>query len=185
LQIGDRIAQVTLMGNPLTAVMRLIGRAIATVIVVVWLVFEVLLLPLVRPVVHWLGRLALFEKLGALIGSLPPYAVLVLLAIPFVLVEPLKAIGLYWMATGLVVRGLALFVFAHLVSLLTLDRIYHAGHTQLMQIGWFARLMTWLISLRDRAFAMARSTPAWRWSAKTVAKLRTWVRTLIEPAGRS
>jgi len=76
-------------------------------------------------------------------------------------------------------------VFAHLVSLLTLDRIYHAGHTQLMQIGWFARLMTWLISLRDRAFAMARSTPAWRWSAETVAKLRTWVRTLIEPAGRS
>jgi hypothetical protein len=170
------------MGNPVTQVLRLIGRAVATVVVVIWLAFEVLLLPLVRPVVRWLSSLAFFEKLGALIGRLPPYAVLAVLAVPFVLVEPLKAIGLYWMATGLVVRGLALFVFAHLVSLLTLDRIYHAGRSQLMKIDWFAGLMGWLVRLKDRAFGWVRSTPAWRWAAGVGAGVRAWARKLIEPA---
>src|SRR5689334_6251542 len=105
------------MGNPFMHLLRLVGRALATLLVLVWLAFEFVLWPLVRPIVDWLSRLRLFERLGALIGRLPPYAVLVLLAIPFLLVEPLKAVGLYWMATGLVYRGLGLFLFAHLASL--------------------------------------------------------------------
>jgi hypothetical protein len=170
------------MGNPLTAVLRLIWRAIATAIIVVWLAFEVLFFPLVRPIIRWLSHLALFETLGSLIGRLPPYAVLALLAIPFVLVEPLKAIGLYWMATGLVFRGLALFIFSHVMSLLTLDRIYHAGHGPLMRIAWFARLMDWLVRLRDRAFGAVRATPAWRWSAGVAGAVRAWARSLVVSA---
>lgn len=167
------------MGNPVTEVLRLLGRAIATAIVLVWLAFEFLLLPVIRPAINWLSSLRLFETIGGWIGRLPPYVVLVLLAIPFVLIEPLKALGLYWMGTGLLVRGLALFVFAHLVSLLTLDRIYHAGREQLMKIGWFARLMGWLIGLRDWAFGWARSTAAWKWGAAAAGQVRARIRRMV------
>lgn len=170
------------MDNPLMAALRLVGRATATVIVVIWLAFELVLWPLVRPVVDALARLALFEKLGALTGRLPPYGVLVLLAIPFVLVEPLKAVGLVWMATGLFWRGLGLFIFAHLLSLLTLDRIYHAGRTQLLQIGWFARLMGWIVGLRDVAFGWVKATAAWRWASARIDAARRWVRNAARSA---
>ncbi len=163
-------------------ILRLAGRVVATAVVLVWLAFEFVLLPLVRPLIGWLSGLRLFERLGALIAGLPPYGVLVLLAIPFVLVEPLKAIGLYWMATGLVVRGLALFIFAHLVSLFTLDRIYHTGRAQLMRIGWFARLMGWVIALRDRALGWIRATAAWKWAAGAAARGRAWARNIVRPA---
>lgn len=170
------------MANPVMSALRLVGRVVATVVVVLWLAFERVLLPLVRPLISWLSGLALFQQLGTFIAGLPPYGVLVLLAIPFVLVEPLKALGLYWMATGLVVRGLALFVFAHLLSLFTLDRIYHTGRTQLMKIGWFARLMTWVVGLRDWALGWLRSTVAWKWTTSTASRITIWARRAFRSA---
>lgn len=170
------------MANPLMSALRLVGRGLATVVVVLWLAFERVLLPLVRPVIDGLSRLTLFQRVGTFVAGLPPYGVLVLLAIPFVLVEPLKALGLYWMATGLVVRGLALFIFAHLLSLFTLDRIYHTGRAQLMKIGWFARLMKWIVGLRDWALGWVKSTAAWKWITRTANGITIWARRAFRSA---
>lgn len=168
--------------NPAMILLRVVGRALATIVVVVWALFDDLLFPLVRPLIRWLSSLSLFEALGAAIARLPPYAVLVLLAVPFVLIEPLKLVALYWIATGLFVRGVALLVISYLLSIFTLDRIYHAGHVPLMRIGWFARLMRWIVRLRDHAFAIAKSTAAWRWAAETTSAVRTWFRTVLQSA---
>ena len=159
--------------------LRIAGREIAVLIVVVWLALDDLFFIFVRPIVEALSRLALFQRLGALIRRLPPYAVLVLLAIPFVVVEPLKVLALYLIATGVVIRGVLLLIAAYFVSILTLDSIYKAGETQLMKIGWFAKLIGWIVELRDWALGWVRSTAAWKWVAERVASVRTWARSLL------
>ncbi len=168
--------------NPALAALRVAGRAVATVVVVVWTALDELLFPLVRPLVGWLSGLRLFEALGALIGRLPPYVVLALLAVPFVLIEPLKVLALYWIATGWFIRGIGLLIVSYLLSILTLDRIYHAGHAPLMRIAWFARLMGWLTRLRDRALSLVKATAAWRWSAGLARSVRAWFRGLLQSA---
>jgi hypothetical protein len=160
---------------------RVTGRVIAVLIVVVWLALDVLFFIFVRPIVEALSRLALFKRIGAVIGRLPPYGVLVLLAIPFVLVEPLKVVALYWIATGLVIRGVLLLIASYFVSILTLDSLYKAGEGQLMKIGWFARLVRWIVELRDWALGWVRSTAAWQWAAARIASIRAWARTLVRP----
>ena len=164
---------------PLIQALRLIGRTIALVVVVIWTILDELLFPLFRPLVRWLSGLRIFETIGALIGRSPPYLVLLMLAVPFVLIEPLKVFALYWIAVGHVVQGTVLLVFSHVLSIFTLDRIYHTGKSQLARIGWFARLMGWLVGLRDWAFGWVKATPAWQAAVRMVRSVRDWFLGLI------
>jgi hypothetical protein len=156
------------------AILRAILRAFVTIVVVAYTILDELLFPLFRPLVRWLGHLRLFEAVGTVIQRSPPYAVLVYLAVPFILVEPLKVFALYWGAVGHPFQGLVILVVAQILSIFTLDRIYHVGKAQLLQIGWVARLMRWLVGLRNRALAWAKSTAAWQTGAVMVRSLRLW-----------
>ena len=161
-------------------IMRGIWRFVVGVFVVGYAVLDTLLFPLFRPLVDALSRLRLFEAIGALLLRLPPYVVLLILAVPFVVLEPLKVFALYWFALGHLIQGGILLIVAHGASILTLERLYHAGKPQLMQIGWFKRLMTWLGGLRDAAVKLAKSTAAWQWSAGVATGVRAWVRGLLQ-----
>jgi hypothetical protein len=165
--------------NPVLRVLRAIARFVVTIAVVIYTLLDELLFPLVRPLLRWLGDLKLFQKLGAWIAGLPPYVVLVLLAVPFILIEPAKVFAVYWTATGHVIQGAILLLIAQIVSLLTCERIFHVGHDKLMQIGWFKRLMTWLFGLRDKALNWAKSSKIWQSAAEMIKSVRTWFRGLI------
>jgi hypothetical protein len=158
---------------PLRA-LRAIGRAIVTVVVVGYTLLDDVIFPLLRPILRWLGRLRVFEIIGAGIGRLPPYLVLVLFAVPFVIIEPVKIFALCWSAVGHPIQGLILLGIAQVASILICERIYHAGKSQLMRIGWFARLMGWIFALRDRAFAWAKSTAVWQAGAAMARSARLW-----------
>ncbi len=121
----------------------------------------------------------LFQRLGELIGRLPPYGVLLLFGVPFAVLEPAKVFAVYWAASGHVVQGTVLLLIAHVLSLLVCERIFHAGYAPLMRIGWFKRLLDWLFGLRDRAIAWAKSTAAWQAAAELVRGVRAWLRGVI------
>jgi hypothetical protein len=165
--------------NPVLVVLRVIGRSIALVLVVLWAILDTVLFPLFRPLIGWLSSLRLFETIGGLIGRSPPYLVLLMLAVPFVVLEPLKVFALYWIAVGHVIQGTILVIFAHALSILTLDRIYQAGKGQLDKIGWFARLMGWVVGLRDWAFGWVKHTAAWQSAARIGREVRSWFRNLV------
>jgi len=160
--------------SPVFLALRGVARFVVTIGVVGYTILDELLFPLVRPLLRWVGNLQHLQRLGAWIGRLPPYVVLVLLAVPFVVIEPVKLFAVYWTAVGHVLAGPVLLVFAHLLSLLTVERLYHAGYEPLMRIGWFARLMRWLVGLRDRALDWARSTAVWKSAAATIRSVRDW-----------
>ncbi|MDB5541259.1 MAG: hypothetical protein JWQ89_2986 [Devosia sp.] len=160
-------------------VLRAIGRAIVIVAVVIYTLLDDLLFPLFRPLIRRLGELRLFQRLGDLIASLPPYAVLVLLAVPFVILEPAKLFAVYRGATGHVVQGTALLLVAHALSLLVSERLFHAGYEPLMRIGWFKALLDWLFGLRDLAINWAKGTTAWQAAAGWVRGVREWLRGVL------
>lgn len=162
--------------NGVGRLMRLAARALVAVFVVGYTLLDELLFPIFRPLLRWLGHLRLFERLGALIGGLPPYLVLVLLAVPFVLIEPAKVYALLLIATGHVITGAVTMLVAQVLSLLILERIFHAGYQPLMRIGWFKAVMDWIIALRDKALNLIHQAAAWRFAVRQARRVKAWAR---------
>ena len=157
------------------APLRFIGRFVLGVVVVFYTLLDELLFPLLRPLMTALGRLRLFELIGAGIGRLPPYVALVALAVPLVIIEPVKVFALYWTGTGHWIQGPVLLVGSYVLSILVVDRTYHAAHGPLMRILWFKKLMTWVADLRRRGIEWAKSTAVWRATAGMMKSLRITV----------
>lgn len=131
-------------------------------IVILYVALDSFVLPLFRPLLRFLARLRLFKRIEALIASLPPYAILVVLAVPFFIADPAKVYGLFLMGTGHFLSGLAIFVVAYLVSFILVEQIFHAGEAKLRTIGWFAAVLDWLFRLRDKVLAWAKATSIWQ-----------------------
>jgi hypothetical protein len=138
----------------------------AKAVVVLYLVLDGIVTPVVRPLLGWVARLRFVIRLQDIVAALPPYAILVLLAIPFAFAEPAKIYALYLMAEGQFVTGVVTISMAYLVSLVVIERIYHAGRAKLKTIPWFAHLIDWLTGIRDRLLAWARATRIWAFSIK-------------------
>jgi hypothetical protein len=169
--------------SPLLTPLRLLGRILLAILLILWTLLEALLLPIFRPLVARLGELRLFDWFGSLLGRLPPYAALAIFAVPFIVIEPIKAFALYWFGIGHFVQGGVLYVLSHLASILIVERIYYAAHEPLMRIGWFKRLMTWLDGLRRTGLDWARATTVWRASARFAEGVKTTVRGWLGAAG--
>ena len=169
-------------GNPALQALRIAGGAVAMVIALIWATLDLLLFPLFEPLVLVLSRLALFQRLGARVVRMQPGLVLALFAVPFLLIQAPRVIGLYWMATGAVAEGLALLIGAYLLSLFTVDRIYHTGRGQMLKVRWFAPLLRRVEERRERAKGWVRSAPPWRFAARLATAGRAWVRGFIQPA---
>jgi hypothetical protein len=138
----------------------------ANAVVVLYVVLDGIVTPVFRPLIRWVARLRLVVRLQDIVAALPPYAILALLSVPFAVAEPAKIYALYLMTEGQFATGIATITMAYLVSLLVVERIYHAGREKLKTIAWFAKLMDWLTGIRDRLLAWARATRIWAFSVK-------------------
>jgi hypothetical protein len=141
-------------------------------VVVLYVVLDGIVTPVFRPLLRWVARLRFVIRLQDIVAALPPYAILVLLAIPLAFAEPAKIYALYLLTEGQFATGLATIAMANLVCLLIVERIYHAGRAKLKTIPWFAKLMDWLTGIRDRLLAWARATPVWAFFVKVKRNAR-------------
>lgn len=155
----------------------------AKAVVIVYVILDGIVTPVVQPLLRWVSRLGFVLRLQDIVAALPAYAILVLLTVPLAFAEPAKIYALVLMGEGHFTAGLATMALAYLVSLVIVERIYHAGRTKLATIAWFAKLMEWLTSNRDRFLAWARATQVWAFSVQVksaarvlIAKLRLRLR---------
>ena len=165
--------------TPAMRAIKAVGRFIVAVAVIGYMLLDELLFPLFRPLIAWLAGLRLFQRLGQWLGRIPPYLALVAFAVPFVIIEPVKVAAIWWAGIGHVVTGTIGLLLAHALSLLVVERIFHAAYVPLMRIGWFAKLLGWLFGIRDRAIALVKATSAWRLAAQWARGLREWFRRAI------
>lgn len=113
-------------------------------LIVLALVLDGIFRPLYRPIIRAISRLTFIRKLESRIGGLPRVAILLLLAVPFAIAEPMKIIGLLLIAHGTVKTGVAVTILAHLATFLIVERIYHAGREKLLTYAWFAWIMRYV-----------------------------------------
>lgn len=135
--------------------------------------------PLYRPLIAWLASLRLVLRIEAWIAGLPPYGVLLMLALPFAIAEPLKLVALVMLARGAWLSGIVTMALAYLGSFVLVERVYQAGRAKLLTIGWFARCMAWLENLRRTVIERVKATALWRRAVAAASavkqRLRGWV----------
>jgi len=126
-----------------------------------------------RPLAELLGRLARWRPwaaVEAVIIRLPPYAALVVFALPSTLLLPLKFLAILLVAKGQVVLAGLLFIAAKVVATALIARLFMLTQPALMQISWFAwgydTLMPWKEALVERVHA------SWAWRAGRIWKER-------------
>lgn len=113
------------------------SMSIRAIIVVVSFI-DVIFRPLYRPVVKAISSMTVFRRIEAHIASQARVVILLLLAVPFAIAEPMKVAGLVVMAHGHVASGLTMVILAHLATFLIVERIYHAGRDKLLTYAWLA-----------------------------------------------
>jgi hypothetical protein len=124
----------------------------------------------------WIAALKPLVRLSAWVAALPPWAVVVVLALPVVITEPFKLLGLWWLAIGQGKAGLLALAFGHGASLILVERIFTAGLPALRQYCWFARL-------HDRFVAYRAGFMAWIWSLPVAQSARRAVFAVRAAAG--
>jgi hypothetical protein len=137
------------------------ARVVLGMLVVPLVLFDEAVRPLFRPLLRALARIRLLQRMQSIVAGLPPYAILVVLLVPFLIAEPLKIVALYWLGTGHFKLGIATLVGAYAGSFVFVERIYDAGRDKLMRIGWFRSLMTPVTRARDMFLAWLRGSPGW------------------------
>ncbi len=160
--------------GPLTRGLLAVLRAIITVFVIL----DEFLRPLYRPLLRRLAELRIMRRLEESVAALPRPLVLLALAIPFAIAEPLKLFGLLLFARGQFWAGLVVTAFAHLMSFVFVERIYHAGREKLLSYRWFAWVMGQVVRVRDGVLGWVRATAAYGLAMRTRDAVRHWWRTM-------
>ncbi len=137
-----------------------------------------------KPLSEALGRLAKFAPIALIerwIAGLPPYAALLVFALPTTLLLPLKFVAVWLLTNGHVTAATGLFLAAKLASTAFIARVFTLTKPALMRIAWFARAYNWFVPWKDAFFATIRASWVWRYGRmiKTAIKLeamRAWIR---------
>jgi hypothetical protein len=128
-----------------------------------------------------------------LVDRLSPEATLVVFAVPFIILLPLKFLEIWLLAHRQWVAAIMVLVLAKLVGLGITAFIFEVTKDKLLQMAWFRRLYKFFLWARD--WAHEKIAPITRllreWSAQTIKpvarRLRRWRRMLhsATPAGLS
>jgi hypothetical protein len=113
---------------------------------------------IIRPLARALSRLRIFNALAAWLASLGPYPTLVLFLVPVIILEPVKPVGAYLIATSHLVSGVSLIAIGELLKIVIVERLFHFSRDKLMSIPAFARVYNWA----EAWLEYFRSQPLWQ-----------------------
>jgi len=82
------------------------------------------------------------------IERLGPYASLCVLAVPLLIVEPLKLLALVIAGSGHWITGTITVACAYALSLLVVERLFLIVKPKLLRLRWFASLWRWFVAAR-------------------------------------
>jgi len=110
--------------------------------------------PLVAAVVNLIAWDRLKARLATLIEWLPPWAVLIVFVIPFVVLLPLKFLEVYFLVHREWIPAIVVLVLAKLLGLGVTAFIFDVTKPKLLQMAWFRRLYELALVLLAKAHAL-------------------------------
>jgi hypothetical protein len=160
--VTDRIRQV----------LRYVARAILLTVVFLYFLIDLIVLSAIRPLRRRLLALKWVTRLRDWVGGLNRYAALLLLAVPWLLLEPIKPIGFLLFAHRHHFAATLLIVVGEVVKLTLFEQLFDMTRPKLMSFRWFA---VCYIRWRE-TIEYLRSFPVWRRMLGLCHTVRAWVR---------
>ena len=124
----------------------------------VYFVIDALALSILRPLLRKIANLKLFKFIAPWIASLGPYSTLALFVVPLVLLEPIKPLSAYLIASGHFIFGCWSVVIGEILKITIVERIFHIGRDKLMTIKAFA----WIYNLASGWLTWLQALPPWQ-----------------------
>ena len=109
-------------------------KPIVVVFAALYFLIDAIFFSLIRPLGTWFSKLPVFRWVGSWVRSLGPYPTLALFAVPLIVLEPVKPVGLYLIASGNVIDGAVLIGVGEIAKITIVERIFHVGRDKLMTI---------------------------------------------------
>jgi hypothetical protein len=137
------------------------GRVLSPVVAVLaalYFLIDALFLPPLRLLARWLGSFGVLARLGAWIRTLRPYQTLALFLVPLIILEPVKPVAAYFMATGRFTHGVIVLVVGEILKVTIVERLFHIGRDKLLTIPAFA----WAYNYVMRWLAWLEAQPPWQ-----------------------
>jgi hypothetical protein len=153
-----------MMGN----LMKLL-RSFAGALALAYVVVDMVLGLLFRPLYRYLARLRFLDRLAAKIRTLKPYPSLALFLLPIIILEPAKPVAAYALAAGHPALGVGIFAGAELLKLVIVERLFQITRDKLMSIAAFA----WVYARWKLVSDWLASTGIWRAARRLVLKAKS------------
>lgn len=110
--------------------------------------------PLVAAIVSVIAWDRLKRRLARLVEWLPPWAVLIVFVIPFIVLLPLKFLEVYFLVHRQWLGAIVVLVLAKLLGLGVTAFIFDVTRPKLLQMAWFRRLYELALYLLEKAHAL-------------------------------
>ncbi len=121
-----------------------------------------------------LGRLPVWAWVERSIAGLPPYAALLVFALPTLALLPVKLLALYLFGWGKTKLALTLLISAKLLGTAVLARLFQLTQPALMQLAWFARWYPRWKSWKDSVLSRVHASAPWRLARDFKVQTKAW-----------
>jgi len=165
---------------PRVSAVKRILKILAYTAVGLYLLVDAVFMTLAKPIADWIAEHVVLRRLRDWIKSLPPYPSLALFSVPVIVLEPIKPIAAYLVATGHLLTGAVTFIIGELLKLVLVERLFSLTRERLMCIPTFAGLYE---SYRT-AIALLEETKAWRTVQSLVKSARDFFKAIVARATR-
>jgi hypothetical protein len=156
-----------------------LSAPVIMIIAAVYFLIDAVFVWLLRPVTRWIAGLPVMTAIARAMQSLGPYPTLLLFAIPVILLEPVKPVGLFLIATHHAASGITVIVIGEVLKIGILERLFAMSKDKLLTIPLFARGYWLVVNLLD----YLRSFEAWQLVVRQIGRVKEfWQR--IAPARR-
>lgn len=146
-------------------------RVVLIALAILYFLIDLIFLSVLRPLRRRLMALRLMLRLRAWVGTLNRYAALLLLVVPWLILEPIKPIGFLLFTHRHHTAATLLIVGGEIVKLTLFEQLFDMTKPKLMTFPWFASAYArWQAVMR-----YLRSLPAWRRVLRWYRSMRTWV----------
>jgi hypothetical protein len=126
-----------------------------------------------RPIVVWIAKKKLFERMRLWVTSLRPYPSLALFAVPVIILEPAKPLAGYLLGTGHFFAGAVTFITAEVLKLTFVEQLFQLNREKLLSIPSFA----WGYRYWRHMMDVVESMEVWRASRRLAASAAKMCRT--------
>jgi hypothetical protein len=110
--------------------------------------------PLIAAAVNVIAWDKLKARLAAMVEWMPPWAVLIVFVVPFIVLLPLKFAEVYFLVHRQWIAAIVVLVLAKLVGLGVTAFIFDVTRPKLLQMAWFRRLYELVLYWLARAHAL-------------------------------